>query len=59
MRVNRDQIVVVTAIKYFKKLILSYKGNPKDFKTYLLDHLAKKDNWADDILAQTMEELAI
>jgi len=57
--VRRDQIVLVTAIKNFRKLVLSYKGSPEGLKDFLLKHLDEKDNWADDILAQAMEELAI
>jgi len=57
--VRRDQIVLVTAIKNFRKLVLSYKGQPEGLKDFLLKHLDEKDDWADDILAQAMEELAI
>jgi len=57
--VRRDQIVLVTAIKNFRKLVLSYRGPPEGLKDFLLKQLDQKDNWADEILAQAMEELAI
>ena len=56
--VRRDQIVLVIAIKNFRKLVLSYRGPPEGLKDFLLKHLDEKDQWADDILAQAMDELS-
>jgi len=57
--ITRDQIILVTAIKNFRRLILSYNGPIEGLKDFLLRHLDKKDSWADEVLAQAMEELSI
>ena len=57
--ITRDQIILVTAIKNFRRLILSYNGPGEGLKDFLLRHLDRRNNWADEILAQAMEELTI
>jgi len=56
-KVTRDQIVAVTAVKRFLKLVTEYRGPRARLRTYLIRKLQKMDTTADWILAEAFTEI--
>jgi len=56
-QVTRDQIMVITAVKKFKKLVEEYKGPPARLRTYLIRKIQQMDRTADAVLAEAFNEI--
>jgi len=55
--VTKLHVVAVAAVKHFKSLINSYKGPPEGLRDYLLKRLEEKDQRADEILNELIDQL--
>jgi len=55
--VKNYEVAAVAAIKWFRNLIESYKGQPERLREWLLAQLAEYESRGDEALARLMEEI--